>query len=53
MDQLTQAFAREKIRRAIQKCDSKVELRAICERLIECNEHLRAMLVEKIEQELD
>ena len=53
MDQLTQAFAREKIRRAIRKCDSKVELRAICERLIECNEQLRSMLVEKIEQEMD
>ncbi len=52
MDYVSKAFERERIRRAIARCDDNEELRAICATLIEANNHLRAMLVEKIEQEM-
>ncbi len=52
MDQLTQAFERERIRRAVARCNDVEQLRAICATLIEANNQLRAMLVQKVEIEL-
>ena len=52
MDQLTSEFQREKIKRSVLEMEDVKQLRAICIALMECNNHLRSMLIEKMEVEL-
>ena len=52
MDDFSGEFARERVKREILSCTDPVKLRAICITLIQCNEHLRAMLLDKIEADL-
>lgn len=52
MDELTQAFQRERVRRAVIDCNDPEELKVICLKVMECNESLRQMLLEKMRADL-
>ena len=52
MDDFSGEFARERSKREIMNCTDPVKLQAICMTLIQCNEHLRSMLLDKIREDL-
>jgi len=52
MDQLTSEFERERLKRSVFEIEDVKQLRAIAIALMECNNHLRSMLLEKMKVEL-